>query len=139
MDTRPSETDYAYLAGIIDGEGCINAYPNGRSNPVPRLTVSMTDAVVIEWLVMFGGSMRLESSRTSGKPIWRWTATANPLRVLLPRCLPYLKAKKGQAELLLELLALQQYGPGYSYAGGNQPKRQAEICQELKNLKGTTH
>ena len=44
-----TDTDLAYIAGIIDGEGTI-MYVTSRKNPIWTVRVSMTDRPVIEWI-----------------------------------------------------------------------------------------
>ncbi len=71
---------FAYLAGIIDGEGCIRI---GRANNIKKRTnpayaayvqVGMTDKRVPELLQdTFGGSLR-EECVPEKRSIWRWVA-----------------------------------------------------------------
>ena len=44
-----TETDKAYLAGIIDGEGCINVTEDKQSTGI-RVEVGSTDPRVIDWI-----------------------------------------------------------------------------------------
>ena len=44
-----SDFDIGYLAGIIDGEGCLNLY-NSRGYTHCRLTINTTDKLLASWL-----------------------------------------------------------------------------------------
>ncbi len=62
---RPKESDYAYLAGILDGEGHVNAR---------RIEVFSTDPELPAWLASrFGGAAYLgQSAHGNRRAIWRW-------------------------------------------------------------------
>lgn len=123
-------TKYAYLAGLIDGEGHIGAY--GQQSPGPRLELSMTDRTTIEWLVeTFGGCIYTPKvPKPNAKQYWKWTVTRTILRQLLPKVLPYCITKKRHVEIALEILSLRDPNPSI----GNNPERVTELCLELKNI-----
>lgn len=69
-----STLEIAWLAGIIEGEGCIRLC-NGKYNH-PRILVKMTDRDVVERVhTLMGGGFR-ECSRPDAKPHWKrqWVA-----------------------------------------------------------------
>jgi hypothetical protein len=101
---RWSDTELAYLAGIIDGEGCLSMGNVHTGVYTTQIYIGNTDARVIEWLYRtFGGSIALRPSpNPKHKPLWRWLASGKNLNVLLQAVLPYLIVKKEQALLLLE-------------------------------------
>lgn len=100
---------WAYLAGVIDGEGWVGAQL-GTSTPQPMIQVDNTYEGLIDYLVaQFGGNKTsYETTQRKANPTWkqpyRWSMTSkDELIPLLQRVLPYLVVKKAQVELLIEL------------------------------------
>lgn len=101
---------FAYLAGILDGEGCFAIKKTkplqGRKNPwySPCISVGMTSEPVIQLLKdTFGGSMRKERARKGYKPIYRWAVTSKRKAIkVLKKVRPYLIEKKEQADVLFD-------------------------------------
>lgn len=114
---RVSKTDAAWLAGFIDGEGCIKVQRsninNGRVNYRIRVDVVNTNAAIITQirdLVGVGAIYQIRSpSRCNPrwKPLWRWqTNSAKDARTVLELVRPYLRLKVPQADEMLALLSL---------------------------------
>ena len=108
MQGNSKEVEYAYLAGIIDGEGAIFITRDlfKTKNPVYRaeIRVGMIDEKPIKRLhVAFGGTALLEKSYHHKRPMWRWLGSNREvLKFCLTTLLPYLDVKKEQAKLVLE-------------------------------------
>lgn len=98
-----TETEKAWLAGIIDGEGCIWTRFPKRKNV--HVEVKMTDKRTIERInELFPG--RFVKGHTNGfsrKPQWLWQLDTNGSRELLTIVLPYLFTKREQAEIAIQL------------------------------------
>lgn len=132
------ETDKAYLAGIIDADGCIrlNRRFNNRSHqPVYAAYVQIytTSTALLEWLeTRFPGvSRRQRDDRQKEHPEWRvgytWTLSGNRRVMIFCREIaPYLIIKREQAELIAN---------GYVHLP--EPARFA-LFQRLKALKKTS-
>jgi hypothetical protein len=94
----------SYLAGIIDGEGSIGFYSEGKGRG-RRLTIeaNMTDRVIIELLQsMFGGSVRHRSPQGLGKKdSWHWRVSHKKARAALIVLRPYLLLK-GKGDQFLD-------------------------------------
>ena len=93
------ETDFAYFAGIVDGEGCI------RVNNAPRLHITNTDKNLIDWIkVNYGGYVWSENGSyvDNAKPRYIWELSSRKLYSLLLLIHPYLKIKRRQAELVIK-------------------------------------
>ncbi len=115
-----AETDYAYLAGIVDGEGTISIHRNvtrrkGRIYLAyqPQLTISNTDLPMLESLhVRFGGHIMKVSA--PAKKHWKQgyllCFRREEMVVLLPRVIPYLIGKRRKAEMLLEYMNTRTKG-----------------------------
>lgn len=114
------ETDLAYAAGIIDGEGCIRLHKhksimpfhnNGRGYYY-RIVVNVANTV--EWLpnwlaLTFGGSVcKQRKLNPLWKTTWQWTISAKKAVKFLALILPYLRLKKFQAEICLSYAQRQK-------------------------------
>ena len=101
--------EIAYLAGLIDGEGCIvikkNKSTNRLYNYSLRLTVQMYHKDVIYAIYCrFGGNIHILKNK-----IWFWDIGGLDAGDLLKELLPYLIVKKEQAELALNFLKTFEY------------------------------
>ena len=104
-----SDTDLAWAAGFIDGEGCIalvhhkqNIKGKVYESFVLRLSVANTDALCLDRLkTMFGGSINSSNraSRPHHKPCWVWYCQSAKAEVALQKLMPFLFSKKTQAQL----------------------------------------
>lgn len=128
----------SYLAGLIDGEGCISfyrAFENKAKNKVsfrPRLGISSKDKWFLEKLkVTYGGNVCKGGKGMLGTQMWDLRFSPNEARQLLPDLIPNLILKKREAILLLEGLMLT-LNHRESY---HDSTRLNEIVDELKILK----
>jgi len=104
----------AYLAGIVDGEGCLyigqaNRKYNGEISKHHRglLKIDSTDKILIEWLTTnFEGVNSAQTRWTSKKAyerfIYSWVATGDKLLELCHSILPYLVIKKRHCENMIK-------------------------------------
>lgn len=112
----------AYLAGIVDGEGCIHARFAAQTNPAARNRNTLRIAVsvynthpalikrVTECLVMLDVPFTVSAGQRVAERPGASVNVEGKGRVfnLLQTLLPYLTAKKSQAELVLELIAYRE-------------------------------
>jgi len=113
-----TEAEWGYVAGIIDGEGCLGVYSRSRQHlgqrqltPSrsfrPRLDIGNTNPELMHWLQdHLGGYLRLDrqSERTNGRWKDRWFLSLTDVQVIFEICrrtYPYLIVKRAQAELVL--------------------------------------
>jgi len=142
----PSKTDWAYVAGIVDGEGsfCISrsTIKSKAGNPYfaydCKVSIANTSEVLIKWLKeKFGGRANVSNGsgiskqarawgQTFAKPCWRWTMEGykNQTKFVLA-ILPYLVIKREQALVALEYTRIE-----YKW---NKEKRE-ELHQLMKSL-----
>jgi hypothetical protein len=124
------ETDIAYLAGIIDSDGCIGIqkYNNCDTYRV-ILTVVQRDLPLIEYLYStFSGSINVVSGSAGNKKFYlRWVVTDKKAMVVLGKCLPYLKLKQGQAYLAKQLFELKK-------SGSKDSEKQRDLYLKNKTL-----
>ena len=122
LDTHGlTPTDLAYVAGFVDGEGCLYTE---KSNA--RLEITNTNPHILLWVASkFGGSIRICNKTTvNRRACWRYVALGSTATTICKLVAPWLKDKKRQAELLLK----------YSGYPKNSAMRQY-INRELKDLK----
>ncbi len=101
------KTLLAYVAGIVDGEGCVGLYHNGQKqySRVVRVVVANTNEWLIRFLQMqFKGSIYVRK-RTFKHPNWNdywvWEIRSRQASAFLKLILPYLQLKRPQAELAI--------------------------------------
>ncbi|MFZ5852303.1 MAG: hypothetical protein ACOYY2_13045 [Actinomycetota bacterium] len=116
-----SETEIAYLAGILDGEGCItlvrNQGPAGyEDRTYYRLVVNVTntDAGLLDWIAQRWPDCRLGvvnvgKAAERAKDCLRLTWTGPRALGLLSQVRPYLVAKAGQADIAVRFRATGDY------------------------------
>ena len=98
-----TKEDLIYLAGIIDGEGCV------KINRQARCEITNTSKELIDWLYnTFGGHTYTTKQITSRKLQYRWVLRKLEIKKLLPLVLPYLKIKKEEAEQSIILTEIKK-------------------------------
>lgn len=98
-----ADTDWAYLAGLIDGEGCIRNHVSGHGHINGNLRVYQRAPEVLQWIVdtFEVGYLR----KRPNQELWVYHLQRRfQLKWLLEGVLPYLIVKRKQAELILELI-----------------------------------
>src|SRR4051794_18951008 len=85
----PKETDWAYLAAFIDGEGCIQGHRASYegSKPRPMITIVQKYPASLHFIAKtFGGEVKQQPS--SSRYLWRASAKEF-VRYIIVGCLPY--------------------------------------------------
>lgn len=105
-----TETDKAYLAGVIDGEGCITAIRDIRKKRIEvtfQICVRMSARNVIElFSELYGGNVTVTKYKNNKwSTQYQWRASGERGEKLLWDILPYLRVKYEQAELYLKARA----------------------------------
>ena len=139
-----------YIAGIIDGEGCIGVY---RSSDRDRtfflqITIANTNIAVLEWLKnKFGCGYLAPQSTSKTRPKNKQSYSLEVSRMkayeILLRVLPYLIIKKTQAHLGLKFKVWQngrkpsgEYRP---YSEQDNKTGESFVAQSrILNKKGVT-
>lgn len=101
-----NDTEWAYLAGIIDGEGCIRLANCGYAKRrVIDLRIYNTDVRLIEWLRdNLGGYAYAHNKKAH--VCWQVHWSSKRAKVIIEHVLPYLIVKKEQAEIALSFQRL---------------------------------
>ena len=106
-----SEVDKSYLAGIIDGEGCIRIGKNIINPDHPLYTscvevtqVSKSFLEDLQTLWAGAGSIHQHAhAKGNQSDSYRWTISGKKSQDVLEAVLPYLRLKGNQAEGAIEL------------------------------------
>ena len=106
-------TDIAYIAGIVDGEGYVGFkrttpnVTNGRASGgySETIQVRMVDEPAIRFLAeTLGGSYYREKPHcNNGRPLYCYQATNRSAAGIIKTLLPYLRVKSEQARIVLAL------------------------------------
>lgn len=124
----PRRIDYerwlAYVAGYIDGEGCVYY----KSTPVVEVQNTYPDTLV-ELRRTFGGNIRRRLSRREhARTTFTWTVHGHNARHCLVSVKPFLIEKRRQAELVL---MVGQFPP--------RSEQRLSLLAELGQLKRIDH
>lgn len=144
----PTEVELAYLAGVMDSDGCFSiakmaAWKQRNANPryVFCMNVINTSEDLMKWLVeRFGGrySNRRRQMRENHKITFDWYFTNGKALWLLEIIRPYLVVKTKQCDVALDLLKnwkTARGGAGIHRLLDPQEVGRRESCyQEMKRL-----
>src|SRR5579859_700484 len=111
---EPSETDWAYAAGFVDGEGCIAvvrsfAPRRGRYYYGVNVVVSNNERAVLDWMQGTWGGWVVavrSASRGNARSAWTWRLATTGARPFLTGIQDYLRIKARQCENALEMVEL---------------------------------
>jgi hypothetical protein len=89
----------AYLAGFVDGEGCM------RWESTPIIEIRNTyPYTLVEIYKTFGGRIRVRpATRPRERTTWVWSVCGEAARCCLAAVMPFLGEKRRQAEALLQI------------------------------------
>lgn len=101
------KNEAAYLAGLIDGEGCISVVrlmKRNHFNYVSRIQISLTNKDVLDWVRDFtkvGTVVPRKSKFANRKMAWLWVVESNRAVRVSKIIQPFLKIKSKQIKNLL--------------------------------------
>lgn len=102
-----TETEKAYMAGILDGEGSLNiSHRGGRRDPQKSVSVANTSLELIDWIIeRFGGRVYPYKKREGWKQVYlvKWTSKED-IGYLLNQIIDYMIIKRKLADIMLEYL-----------------------------------
>ena len=101
-----TDTEAAYIAGIVDGEGSINMNAF-RKQPIPQVSIANTDIRLINWLMeklkSLNPHLYTRPATETQKPVYKiYVANNASVQALLERIVPYMVIKKERAEVMME-------------------------------------
>src|SRR5206468_3833176 len=97
-------TERAYLAGILDGEGCLGVGKRLKYI-TPTVQISNTGMALLSWVQMhFGGSIYAYKPRGDNRrQCYLYSCAGQKALKIIKAARPYLILKSGQADLLLSM------------------------------------
>jgi len=108
------ETDLSYIAGFIDADGAIMLQKSHRIalgwNPsyTPIVQAYSSKKEPIEYIQsIFGGNIR-RGKRNGKQYEYNWQIAGSKIKWILKSLLPYLKIKKKQAKILINLISWKE-------------------------------
>lgn len=143
-------TDWAYFAGILDGEGTIRIakgisrkHENWNIRYAGRLSIVNTSTELLEWLQeRFPATVchLLPQNHLSKLPCWDWKVQGRRTVTMLQKCLPYLVCKRERAFLVLKLYSegSWKYGGGKARTNPEEMARREILFHLCKGLKQKT-
>ena len=132
---KNTESDLAYLSGIVDGEGCI--YINkSRKSYMLVIQVTSTDYKLIQWLLdHFGGYYTCHKSNNEKyKDVWYWRAKSCDYDIILIGMLPFSVIKRDQIITALNYSFEIKKLPGLKMTDEERSMRY-EYYKKLRELK----
>ncbi|TMG65231.1 MAG: hypothetical protein E6H86_07495 [Chloroflexi bacterium] len=107
------DTDWAYAAGFVDGEGCIaiaRAFSPVRNRfyYTIQVVVANTDRSVLDWMkAAWGGHVvAVIQTQGDGRNSWTWRCGPGVARIFLVGVRPWLRIKHAQCDNALVMLEL---------------------------------
>jgi len=125
---------WPWLAGMVDGDGTIiNAcFGKNKCTIKPVLKIALAHLLTIEYLKtqLNVGSLRGGGGKGNRRPIRTIRLMAEKQREILPKIIPYLRLKREQAEVALEIAIIRHSVPN----GTRLHQGTARIKQLLNKL-----
>ncbi len=139
----------AYLAGIIDGEGCfyIGYVKQGKYGSGYKwhtfIKVTSCDESLIVWLEnTFGGAKdsryRWTSKKAFTRPVYNWSCAGPMLDYILPLIEPYLIIKSKQCNAM-KRYRLTCQGRGANKLSPEVVEERLKLLSEMRNLNSRWH
>lgn len=147
--TTHSIAQIAYLAGLIDGEGClyIGNVKQGKYGSGYQwhslLRITSCDEELIIWLEnTFGGSKdsryRWTSKKAFTRPVYNWQCAGEMLDYILPLVRPYLIIKAKQCDIMIQYRATSK-NIGSKRLPEEVTLKRLSLLKQMRNLNSRFH
>jgi len=128
-----SDIDLSYIAGIVDGEGSFIATKNKDHFNI-RLSIETSDDIIVPYISSLTGISYKIYNSSNGNDKYVIHFWSSNLIIILAKVIPFLKLKRVQAIVSLNLLLLITYNKlgraGYVF----NPFTQEKLFNEIKDL-----
>ena len=142
---------WSYIAGIVDGEGCLmmrKVNPNSKcmqktrtkyKNPkyMPMFSIGMVEKVIPDLIHKLTGYSKVREERVQGRrSIWRFALSGSKVLVeFLENVYPYLIIKKPQADVVLDFYRNLETPKNRKLGlASHELLRREELYQKIKKL-----
>ncbi len=138
--------ELGYIAGIIDGEGCIGMgvtftrHKSKRQTHSVRLAIVNTDPRLAQWFCgRFGGTVHRQDppANKRWKPKYTWQCGGARAETLIAAIEPFLVLKREQAQIVLAMRAIGRHRGGGT-GKGPRPLTD-EVVEKREELKQRLH
>ena len=136
----PSETEKAWFAGFLDGEGYIQiSQYKGWYTLIVRIS-NLHLPTLLKIKALWGkGAVKLVPNAPTHGPFWRWHVKANQALEILEDVFPYLVTKRAEAETAIAFQRnhtsrkrSNQYTPGRAQENRNTDKILKEALECIR-------
>lgn len=109
---KPTSADWAWFAGLLDGDGCVNIQRQSGRYRASVIVVNKKPENILKLLNVFGGNIGSVSRTTASSYVngryYRWTmgGTETVLNGL-KNSLPHLAEKRGKAKIVIQFCEIQ--------------------------------
>lgn len=142
-----SDIDKGYIAGLLDGEGCLTSFTTkvqgGRYwNTKYFIQIIVRQEEPIRWLrevTGIGYVFRRDRQKQGWQDLWGWRVTGRYSCEVLEQILPYLKIKHRQAEIFLQLRDVVKAGKAFRKGKNGAISRPLEEWRERQKLIDEIH
>lgn len=136
-----NDTDLAYIAGFVDGEGYIGITKASRTNEPYGFTTYCLKVIVTntnnEILILlkdnFNGNIYPVTVHEIHKPIYKWFVNAGQALQFIKSIYPYLRIKKPQADIAIEYSENITFRPSFRTSKSELELRES-YYQKMKIL-----
>ncbi len=138
-----SKEEWAYLAGIVDGEGSISFRRRKGKNCIilePKVSITTTSLELVNWIKNKLPNIRCRIEKDHRNPRWKprhelYYQKHSGVYSFLKGIYPYLIIKKKHAELMLEFIEIRKNAKwGNRWHGTGYSSREFEIEREIRKL-----
>lgn len=137
-----SESELGYLAGLIDGEGCINiACARGRYYVLQVITAQTNEQLLVHWQQKTGlGTIHhmTRGKNPNASEKWNWRCSFKAAEALLEMLQPYLVLKSEEARIALEF-ARECHRQQRQFRGKGRPRLTKEMLAVREVYKNALH
>jgi len=126
------DLDLSYMAGILDGEGCIRVRLRKGNKLDVTTTVQMTTIEPLELFKFYfkGGLQKKKNKTKGGLSVFRYFASHRRAEYLIRELLPYLMIKKARADLALRICSIKLSNNGKD----PRAKKKLQLARELNMM-----
>ncbi len=130
---RLTKTQAPYIAGFVDGEGCIDISNCGKGYTYATVSIGNTHFETMEWLAKLTGVKVTEECRRESmgkRRFWYVRLSGRRAAHLLRQIYPFLRVKREQARVVLDFAEKyhrDRYNRRVESQGPDRRARQAEV------------
>lgn len=132
------DTEYAWAAGIVDGEGYIGINGGGNTRKAFTLSVKldMIHKPTLDRLAAIfglGNVMPLNRYTKAGRQVWRWQVFGNNALTVLKLIQPYMLTKLEEVTVAFDFMASR--GPQGTNQSADKVIQHLQFADKIKKLK----